>query len=100
MTNPFTKPTRGSSEEARRQCIAYWGMQTPMGMQLVCWRCGIIFNPATRRWVAEHKTPLAHGGKDEPPNIAPSCEPCAWEKTAVEDVPRIAKGKRQRDRHF
>lgn len=100
--NPFTKPTRGSSESARRKCLQYWGIKTGMGLRMFCKGkgCKIMIDPVRDRWEADHTIPIAENGADECPNIKPLCKFCHDHKTNKEDKPRIAKGKRIRDRHY
>jgi len=104
LANPFHKSKRGASEDARRKCLAYWGLSNPFGrLVMICQgkACGIFIDPVKdRHWEADHRITLAEGGKDEPPNIRPLCVACHKIKTNQEDKPRIAKGKSMRDKHF
>lgn len=50
-------------------------------------------------WDLDHVLPLALGGADEPDNLAPAHTKCHREKTR-QDVHRIRKADRQRDRHM
>lgn len=80
----------------RRNCFDYWKTKD---LKLVCYRCSSIMDPARQQWEAEHELVRAHGGSDDPPNVKPVCIPCHKAKTKT-DKGRIAKGVRQRDRHF
>jgi len=63
-----------------------------------CEGCGAKL--ATGRIEYDHRVPDALGGKPTLDNCVVLCKPCHGEKTARGDVPRIAKAKRQRDRHI
>lgn len=54
----------------------------------------------TGRFHYDHVIPDALGGEPVLSNCEVLCEACHGEKTASGDVPRIAKMKRQRDRHI
>lgn len=43
----------------------------------------------------EHRIPVALGGINGEGNLWLACRPCHAEKTATQDIPRIAKAKRQ-----
>jgi 5-methylcytosine-specific restriction endonuclease McrA len=59
-------------------------------------RCQMCQQPTDERgFDLDHHIPLALGGEDEEANLRPLCRPCHRVKTGGEDVPRIAKAKRQ-----
>lgn len=63
-----------------------------------CACCGMPITPASGLdW--DHRVPLELGGEDEIDNLQPLCRRCHVSKTA-EDVGRIAKARRVRDRHL
>lgn len=81
---------RRTAEHRERICIARgW----------LCHICELPINPVRQRWHLDHVIPLASGGKDEDDNLHPVHEKCHLAKT-VEDVGKIAKGKRLRARHL
>jgi hypothetical protein len=90
---------RPSSETLRDRCFHYWKIETGDGrIMLPCKgkTCnGALFNTAIKGFHADHRIPRALGGSDFPPNLQPLCHSCHQDKTAKEDVPRIAKSKRQ-----
>lgn len=51
-------------------------------------------------WEVSHPTPLALGGEDTRDNRRPAHKSCHAAVTAGEDIPRIAKAKRERARHI
>jgi 5-methylcytosine-specific restriction enzyme A len=51
-------------------------------------------------WEASHEIPLAIGGEDTPENRMPAHKHCHARRTALVDKPRIAKTKRQRQKHI
>ena len=55
---------------------------------------------AGKAWDIDHILPLALGGTNEPDNLQVLCRPCHRAKTTRSDVPRIAKTKRLKARHF
>ena len=63
-----------------------------------CEGCGAKL--ATGRIEYDHRVPDALGGEPTLDNCVVLCRACHGEKTATGDVPRIAKMKRQRDRHI
>lgn len=64
--------------------------------------CHICHQPIQtgQRWEISHPIPLALGGEDVSSNRAPAHEHCHRTVTAVLDLPRIAKTKRQRRAHI
>lgn len=58
-----------------------------------CYLCGDRIDG--KPWDAHHKRPLALGGEDTVANLVPVHVACHKAQTATEDVPRIAKAKRQ-----
>ena len=58
-----------------------------------CRKCGIIIGDKPKHF--DHILPDWLGGKPELSNCQLLCHECHKEKTAKEDVPRIAKAKRQ-----
>lgn len=62
--------------------------------------CQMCRQPTDERgFDLDHHIPLALGGEDEEANLRPLCRPCHRVKTGGEDVPRIAKAKRQEAAH-
>lgn len=62
-----------------------------------CACCGMPITPSSGlEW--DHRVPLELGGEDDLENLQPLCRACHKGKTA-EDVGRIAKARRVRDRH-
>lgn len=58
--------------------------------------CQMCRQPTDERgFDLDHHIPLALGGDDEEANLRPLCRPCHRIKSGSEDVPRIAKAKRQ-----
>jgi 5-methylcytosine-specific restriction protein A len=60
-----------------------------------CALCGLQIH-AGEKWVDEHLRALALGGSNDADNRAPVHVACAAVKTHQEDIPRIAKAKRQK----
>ena len=65
----------------------------------ICHLTGIKIDPVRDKWEIEHIVPLAGGGEDVDENCAPVLAWAHKEKT-VQDVKRIAKGKRVREKHL
>jgi len=65
----------------------------------ICHLTGIKIDPVRDKWEIEHVIPLAGGGEDVDENCAPVLAWAHKEKT-VQDVKRIAKGKRVRQKHL
>ena len=86
-----------------KRCYDYWLVTVDGYHRLPC-HCdackGALFNPANTRWEADHRIPRAHGGSDDPPNVRPMKYACHRLKTEKQDIPAIAKGKRQAARVF
>lgn len=61
----------------------------------LCHLCAAPIDPVRDRWELDHVIALAAGGTDDDDNIAPAHARCHLAKT-VEDVERIAKGRRIR----
>lgn len=61
----------------------------------ICALCGQEIR-AGERWIDEHLRALGLGGTNDLDNRAPVHVACAAAKTAKEDIPRIAKAKRQK----
>lgn len=59
-----------------------------------CHLCGLRID-AGQEWDVSHDRPLELGGEDEGENLKPAHRRCHRIHTATEDVPRIAKAKRQ-----
>lgn len=64
-----------------------------------CALCGLPIQAGTK-WIVEHLRALGLGGTNDGDNLAPVHLDCANAKTAQEDMPRIAKAKRQKLRHL
>lgn len=60
-----------------------------------CSLCGLQIK-AGEKWIDEHLRALALGGSNDIDNRAPVHVACAEAKTHKEDLPRIAKAKRQK----
>jgi hypothetical protein len=60
-----------------------------------CCLCGKPIHRRRDRWIVEHIRALGLLGADINTNCAPAHFACAAEKTARQDIPRIAKAKRQ-----
>lgn len=65
----------------------------------ICHICGLPIQ-AGEKWEWSHPRPLALGGEDTVENAAPAHFKCHRALTAKEDIPRIAKAKRQHARHI
>ena len=65
----------------------------------VCHICGLPIDPG-QRWEVSHPIALAAGGEDIPTNRAPAHYKCHARQTAEIDAPRIAKTRRQRQKHL
>lgn len=63
----------------------------------ICGICGQQIRSG-EKWIDEHLRALALGGSNDLENRAPVHVACAATKTAKEDLPRIAKAKRQKMR--
>ena len=62
--------------------------------------CQMCRQPTDERgFDLDHAIPLALGGEDEEANLRPLCRPCHRLKTGGEDIPTIAKAKRQEAKH-
>ncbi|TIQ95479.1 hypothetical protein [Mesorhizobium sp.] len=60
-----------------------------------CCICGEPIHRHNDQWIIEHKRALGLLGPDVNTNCGPAHVACALKKTATEDLPRIAKAKRQ-----
>lgn len=60
-----------------------------------CCICGRPIHRHNDRWIVEHIRALGLLGADINTNCAPAHYECAAGKTATDDIPRIAKAKRQ-----
>lgn len=84
---------RGRMSEKRRQhifsenCIAHH--------VALCCNCGRPIHRHNDAWMIEHKRALGLLGPDTNPNCGPSHVECGRVKTATQDIPSIAKAKRQ-----
>jgi len=65
----------------------------------ICYLSGAKINPVRDKWEIEHVIPLAGGGTDDDENCRPVLASAHLEKTK-QDVARIAKGKRIREKHL
>lgn len=63
-----------------------------------CEKCSVRLMPGKFHY--DHEIPDALGGKNVLDNCKVVCTACHGEKTANEDVPRIAKAKRQEAAHI
>lgn len=61
-----------------------------------CVLCGQKIDGTREKWIVEHVRALALGGDDTDANCGPAHEACADAKTHSDDIPRIAKAKRQK----
>ena len=101
MNTPYTRITRGSAEKCRRIVLETYGFLNGLGrLCLKCVDCGVIIEAARGDWEADHLKTKAEGGEDTPENLFCRCTRCHDAKTYTQDIPRIAKGKQQRDKHF
>lgn len=80
--------------------------RTPAQREAICrahgWRCGLCgapIKPPHDKWALDHIIPLAGGGEDTDDNLHPVHVRCHAGKT-LQDVQRIAKGKRVRAKHL
>lgn len=64
-----------------------------------CVVCDQQIDGTRERWTAEHIRALELGGADEPANMGPAHQACAWFKTR-DDHHRTASAKRQKIRHL
>lgn len=64
-----------------------------------CHICGLPIQTG-EPWEVSHPRPLALGGEDTRANRRPAHKTCHAKLTAGEDIPRIAKAKRQRANHI
>lgn len=62
-----------------------------------CCICGEPIHRHNDKWIIEHKRALGLLGPDVNSNCGPAHAACALKKTAEQDLPRIAKAKRQAD---
>jgi hypothetical protein len=62
-----------------------------------CCICGEPVHRHNDQWIVEHKRALGLLGPDVNSNCGPAHLACALVKTAEQDLPRIAKAKRQAD---
>lgn len=76
--------------------------RTPKQREAICeahnWTCGLCgapIKPPHDKWALDHIIPLAGGGSDDDDNLHPVHVRCHASKT-LDDVKRIAKGKRVR----
>ena len=90
----MTAPTpRGRMSEKRRQhifsenCVAHHIAP--------CCNCGRPIHRHNEKWMIEHKRALGLLGPDTNTNCGPSHVDCGKVKTATQDIPAIAKAKRQ-----
>jgi hypothetical protein len=60
----------------------------------ICYRCRLPID-ATKAWTDEHVRALGLSGSNDLKNRAPVHMHCGEAKTRLEDIPRIAKAKRQ-----
>ncbi|TPM25725.1 hypothetical protein [Mesorhizobium sp. B2-3-4] len=60
-----------------------------------CCLCGDPVHRHEDQWIIEHKRALGLLGPDINTNCAPAHAACGLKKTAEQDLPRIAKAKRQ-----
>ncbi len=65
----------------------------------ICHICERGIRPG-ESWEVEHPTALALCGSDKIEDMRPAHKKCHSEKTAKEDIPRIAKAVRQRANHL
>ena len=65
----------------------------------VCHICGMKIDPG-QDWDISHEIPLELGGEDGGSNTKPAHRKCHRVHTATEDAPRIAKARRQSNRHI
>lgn len=63
-----------------------------------CCICGKPIHRHHDRWIIEHIRALGLLGRDTNANCAPAHYDCAQVKTATQDLPMIAKAKRQAER--
>jgi 5-methylcytosine-specific restriction endonuclease McrA len=63
-----------------------------------CAHCETKIMPG-KRWDVDHIIPIALGGSNKETNLQILCWSCHITKTAYEDIPRIAKTKRQMIAH-
>lgn len=64
----------------------------------ICHLCNTKITVADK-WDLDHVIPLALGGEDTAANLSPAHDVCHRDKTAITDVPAIAKGERIRAKH-
>lgn len=65
----------------------------------ICHLCGGVIDP-DQGFEVSHPIPLAAGGDDVPSNRAPAHKRCHRRQTSEIDAPRIAKTRRQRQKHI
>lgn len=63
-----------------------------------CQKCGVKLYPGATHY--DHIRPCELGGEPIIENCAVLCKTCHMQKTMMEDVPRIAKAKRQQAAHI
>jgi 5-methylcytosine-specific restriction protein A len=68
----------------------------------ICCLCGHPIDGVRQKWIIEHKTALALGGKDEDANCGPAHKDCADEKTHGPDgdLAKAAEAKRVKRKHL
>ena len=83
------KPVRAHFSKAQRSAIA----------ENADWRCAGCTRDVDRyeKWTADHILPVALGGPNTVENGQLLCPQCDGVKTSGQDIPQIAKMKRQRE---
>jgi len=90
-------PARPNQQKTKRACYLAHVRHNEAGRPyLVCHACGLLLDPATQAWEADHiKRHAEYRGPDadDPSNVFPLCMRCARVKNP-KDAREIAKGKR------
>lgn len=91
-----------NSNKARGLVLDTHLQHDQMGAFMICHCCGLRFDPATRRWRADHIRRHAEGGEESAENLWPILESCDVGKDgkAADDTREVAKGKRVRANHY
>lgn len=91
-----------NSTKARRICFEAHKIESDGFIFLRCHVCKHELDPVREKWRADHIRRHAEGGEDTAENLYPICMDCdgGVGGKAADDTIQVAKGKRNRDKHF